>query len=103
MQQISNISILFKDKYLLYYMLQQDDDYNETMEDIYLKYQKIENSKFYIIIENKQINIYIPNTLEMKNNITCQGYILDVNAGEYDPLGWIKSIQVMSKDVYYKK
>ena len=101
MQQISNISILFKDKYLLYYMLQQDDDYNETMEDIYLKYQKIENSKFYIIIENKQINIYIPNTLEMKNNITCQGYILDVNAGEYDPLGWIKSIQVMSKDVYY--
>lgn len=84
-------------------MLQPDENYDETIEDIYLKYQKIENSKFYIIIENKQINIYIPNTLQLKNNISCQGYILNVNSGEYEPLGWIKSIQVMSKDVYYKK
>ena len=84
-------------------MLQHDENYDETIEDIYLKYQKIENSKFHIIIENKQINIYIPNTLQLEKNISCQGYILNVNAGEYEPLGWIKSIQVMSKDVYYKK
>lgn len=104
MQLISNIFILFKDNigYMVIHMLQRDD-YNETIEDIYLKYHKIENSKFYVMIQNKQVKIYIPNTLQLKNNISCQGYILNVNTGEYDPLGWIKSLQVMSKDIFYKK
>lgn len=81
----------------------QDNEYQESIKDIYLKYQKIEKSKFYITDKDNQINIYIPDELQLKNNICCKGYIINVNAGEYDPMGWIKSIQVMSTDVFIKK
>ena len=80
-------------------MIESNYDENEINDEVYISYQYIQQSKYYILHNHKYKKIYIPNILDLENNITCKGYILDVNNGEYNPSSWIKSIQVISNDV----
>lgn len=65
-------------------------------------YEKIIASKYYILLNNVNHKIYIPNPKNIENNIMCYGHIIKVESGAYCPDSWIHTIQVFSNDIKIK-